>query len=391
MTMQIRNSMKKAGVLLCAAGLLAVFTGCDAASSGETYIPQSELPYGATLTKDIKSYSMPVQYDERFVPVEAVKTALSYYEAIHNVDAEKFSALQFPMWHDFYLSETLGGEFTDAQILENTDKELKEFVGSDYDFALIDITGCVENEGKETTQNVLAVLDKMAEEKGESKISEDVGQFYELTVTRYLTKKGSGKHGETDLALKDELLYVFSYKDQWYEEKQSMKRLLPVLCAAVMMFSVTACGEQSSQNVIPDHMEVTAAENVPQEYADIAEAYFKAVQDDDYEAYVKLVYPPYLEIYNKYLTENKNTDTEKAFHKMAHVFDEDGYESWRLTGLSLEARDSADEESFYSTYTEMGVLDDAFVEKAKKDAKEYRSIRFTTRSLSASCPGRSCS
>ena len=160
-----------------------------------------------------------------------------------------------------------------------------------------------------------------------------------------------------------------------------MKRLLSVLCAAVMMFSVTACGEQSSQNVIPDHMEVTAAENVPQEYADIAEAYFKAVQDDDYEAYVQLVYPPYLEIYNKYLTANKNTDTEKAFHKMAHVFDEDGYESWRLTRLELRCKDEPDADGFFTTYQKDGIFDDAFIEAAKKDAKDYQNMDFSHSAL----------
>ena len=208
--------MKKAGVLLCAAGLLAVFTGCEASSSAPEVIPESELPYGATLVKDVTNHVLPVQYDRRFLPAEAVDAALTYYDAIRSGDAEKFAAIQFPLWHDFNLEKTLGGEVTDAQILESTGKALKDFVGADFDFSLIDITGCVENEGHEATQNVLAVLDMIAEEKGQGKVSPDISKFFEVTVTRYLTKKGSGKKGETDLSLKDELLYVFCHKDKWY-------------------------------------------------------------------------------------------------------------------------------------------------------------------------------
>ena len=208
--------MKKAGVLLCAAGLLAAFTGCEASSSAPEVIPESELPYGATLVKDVTNHVLPVQYDRRFLPAEAVDAALTYYDAIRSGDAEKFAAIQFPLWHDFNLEKTLGGEVTDAQILESTGKALKDFVGADFDFSLIDITGCVENEGHEATQNVLAVLDMIAEEKGQDKVSPDISKFFEVTVTRYLTKKGSGKKGETDLSLKDELLYVFCHKDKWY-------------------------------------------------------------------------------------------------------------------------------------------------------------------------------
>ena len=165
-----------------------------------------------------------------------------------------------------------------------------------------------------------------------------------------------------------------------------MKRILTVLCAAVTMLSVSACasgsGAESSQTAVPDYMEVVSDENVPQAYADVAKAYFEAIQNDDYDAYAKTVYPPYLDAYGAYL-QKKDSDVEKAFHKMTHVFDEDGYESWRLTRLELRCKDEPDADGFFTTYQKDGIFDDAFIEAAKKDAKEYQNVVFSLSALYA--------
>ena len=119
----------------------------------------------------------------------------------------------------FNLQETavLGGEFTDADILKNTNEAMKEHFGGDYAFAMLDVTECIGKSDSSNAQNLLLLLDGLWEDAGkEGKFSDQVGKLEELKVTRYLTAAGSGENTETNCVLKDETLYLMEYQDQWY-------------------------------------------------------------------------------------------------------------------------------------------------------------------------------
>ena len=211
--MKLIKAWKKTAAVLLAACLL---TACGGSSDDDNIIHEKDLPYGATLVEDKTTYSIPVEYDRRFVPVKALETAVRYYQTIQDRDAAAFEALQFPLWHDYYLKDVLGGEFTDAAILENTCKELDEYVGGEFAFSQIAVTGFITDNVNEVTQNTVALMDKMAEEKGKTKVSEGITEFYEMTITRYLTTKAAAVKGPTAKFIENELLYVFCHDGQWY-------------------------------------------------------------------------------------------------------------------------------------------------------------------------------
>ncbi len=200
-------------LMLCA----AMLTGCGTASSAEPAgTSAAPLPYGTTVTEVFTGKKLPVRYDYSYISEEAVDAVLSYYTAIQNDDAALFSGMQFPLWKNYFLSQVLGGQYTDEDILHNTHKAMNEYVGGEFEYALIDITDSVRNDGYQASQNIVQMLDDLSSDQGGGVISADISAFYELTVTRYLAKKGTNQPGETDTALLDERLFVFCHKGQWY-------------------------------------------------------------------------------------------------------------------------------------------------------------------------------
>lgn len=192
----------------------AVLTACGGQSSTET--SSAPLPYGATVTEVFEGKKLPVRYDYRYLKEEAADAVLEYYTAIQQNDLALFQSIQFPLWHDYFLGQLLGGQYTDADILTNTNTAMKEYVGGDFEYALIDITDSVRNDGYQAAQNIVQMLDDMSTDQGKGTVSGDISDFYELTVTRYLAKKGTNKPGETDTALLDEKLFVFCHSGKWY-------------------------------------------------------------------------------------------------------------------------------------------------------------------------------
>lgn len=210
--------MKKHGfaALLLSGVMLMTAAGCGGESS-EDIVPQDALPYGATITLKKQAGEPTVQYDARFLPDGAVDVLLAYYDSIVAEDAARFESIQLPMYHDYQLDTVLGGEFTDADILKNTNEAMKEYFGGDYAFAMLDVTECLGKSDSSNGQNLLLLLDGLWEDAGkEGKFSDQVGTLEELKVTRYLTAAGSGENTETNCVLKDETLYLMEYQDQWY-------------------------------------------------------------------------------------------------------------------------------------------------------------------------------
>ncbi len=163
-----------------------------------------------------------------------------------------------------------------------------------------------------------------------------------------------------------------------------MKRFLTLCCAALLLTGCAASESAAPESVteIPETLTVEAEEGFDQAYADCLRDYFAAIGSADYEAYKKTVYPAYLECYAKYLA-TENETAESAFDSLCHRFDEDGYESWRLTTLTVGDCANSNIDNFFETYRKWGFIDDAFVTAAKADAQEIRHVQFSLYALYA--------
>ena len=170
------------------------------------------------------------------------------------------------------------------------------------------------------------------------------------------------------------------------------KRLLPAALSAAALLCCAGCGSKDSSTAESStgSSAVSAAEdgirlNAPNVDADCAaciKAYFEAIDNKDFDAYVKTVYPPYKEAYDKLLAE-KGDNPEDDFAELCSRFDEDGYESWSLTDLTLSYYEHEDTsiDNFLSRYVESGVFDEQFVTDCKADSEEIHDVIFTLSAL----------
>ena len=164
------------------------------------------------------------------------------------------------------------------------------------------------------------------------------------------------------------------------------------ICAAALL-CCTACAEQSStapessSTETADGVTVTLADGVDARYGETLKKYFDAINDQDYDAYLATVYPPYAERYGAYLA-SKGRTMQQAFESMCSQFDEDGYESWALTAVEAgyfkyetEYVQSDGIADYFSSYTKMGVLDEGFEQKCRDAAEDIRDVKFTLYAL----------
>jgi len=167
-----------------------------------------------------------------------------------------------------------------------------------------------------------------------------------------------------------------------------MKRYLGLLCAAALCFTAAGCGSSSESStaesslVKTNGIQVTASDEVDSGCADCIKAYFEAIEEKDYEKYLKYVYPPYREAYDK-LLEKDETDPRDDFQMLCKRFDEDGYDSWTLTDLTLSyyENESTSIDKWFENYVRNDFFDEEFAEECKKSAEEIHDVIFSLSAL----------
>lgn len=175
-----------------------------------------------------------------------------------------------------------------------------------------------------------------------------------------------------------------------------MKRLIAAGILAAML-CMTGCSNdtaQSSENSAESSaqsdtstekgLQVDAAEDVDSAYIDTLKTYFTAIEQKDYEAFKKTMYPPYLEAYSEYLKE-QGSSSEESFKNLCSRFDEDGYESWTLTNLQISyyPEEKVNIDDFFQAFIDAGIFDDKLAEDCKKNAEEIRDVQFSLQALYA--------
>ena len=142
--------------------------------------------------------------------------------------------------------------------------------------------------------------------------------------------------------------------------------------------------EEQSEAVSTDGLTVQASEEVDSAYIETLKTYFTAIEQKDIEAFRSVMYPPYLEAYNAYL-EKQGSTPEENFEALCKRFDEDGYESWKLTELELSyyPEDKVDLDDFFQAFIDAGIFDEKLAEECKKNAEEVRDVQFSLQALYA--------
>ena len=158
-----------------------------------------------------------------------------------------------------------------------------------------------------------------------------------------------------------------------------MKRV-SVLLAAALLLAGCRGGESSGSTLPPEGITMHPTEDIADIYTDTVKAYFTALEQNDFDAYLALVHPVYKEAFGAYLTK-KDSSLEKNFTAQRKRFDEDGYESWRITDITLSKHQNPDYDYFFRQFTEAGILTEEQVKAVKDSAEETEDVKFSVDAL----------
>ena len=207
-------STRISAVLSCAVLVCTLLTGCGS-SPAPTTIAETDLPYGATIAFN-KDSLIASQYDSRFITEGMRDAVLKYYHAIETKDESAYVAVQLPMWHDYVTGTLYGGQYTDLQLMKTAYDTCAKNFGGSYEYAMIEIASAQKCEKGSEGQQIVDMLDQLAEDRKEEKPSKHIDAVWSISVTPYLAKKGAGIRGETADTLSSEQLYLMDYNSQWY-------------------------------------------------------------------------------------------------------------------------------------------------------------------------------
>lgn len=156
-----------------------------------------------------------------------------------------------------------------------------------------------------------------------------------------------------------------------------MKKRVPAIIFAALLLTGCRGGESSGSETVPaDGITMHADESVSDEYTEAVKTYFTAIEQSDFAAYAAMMHPVYSEAFGEYLKQ-KGSSLEENFAAQHKRFDEDGYDSWRITDISLTKHTDPDYDYFFKQFVNAGILTDAQAQSVRDGAEALEDLKFS--------------
>lgn len=120
-------------------------SGTDASGTQGENIAMEDLEYGATMRKDT-NYTVPVEYDKRFLEEGELKVLTDYYAAIQNEDVTLFSGCVLDFYMESLYQNAYGGLLDDNAYVTQQHEKFQEQTDGDFTFAEISVNDCKEQD-----------------------------------------------------------------------------------------------------------------------------------------------------------------------------------------------------------------------------------------------------
>lgn len=209
----ILNYLKKEGIVL--KKLLAVFllfsfvlTGCETQKEKMDYT-EEELPYGATMKSDKKSYAVPMTWDRRFLEEGQIKAVADYLCAIQNADGELYDSVALPLYTQYQITEVYDNYDTTQQLVTGLHEGLVGSMADDFAFDMVLVNGISDDRKKGGLEAIFTILDGISED---GKFSDTVQNAWSLNL-EWEFSYNAGKNAGT---AEEQYLYLFQIDDKYY-------------------------------------------------------------------------------------------------------------------------------------------------------------------------------
>lgn len=158
---------------------------------------------------------------------------------------------------------------------------------------------------------------------------------------------------------------------------------LAVFLGTVCLLS--GCGEEETPTVdsrgIPLELQLIYDDaSVDRACAELISDYFTAIQNKDYDAYSKVIYPAYYSEMEEYLQEKYDYGMEQSFLNRVGMFEITDENNFRFTQIKLDA---VTENSLDNYFTQMNTLmGDDFEENIRSGMDEHQILMFSVNAIS---------
>ncbi len=206
------NQIIKRLTAVCLTALLTLsFSGCGESTQKESSgvnVPMEDLEYGATM-RDSSDYSIPLEYDKRYLEDAELKVLTDYYTAIQQEDSETCDNVVLDFYLQYLLENVYGGLFdTDAFVAQQHRNFAENIDGADFTFSYLQVTDCKRMDEPGTgTDYLIDMFDTIA---GENYSAEHLQDCKTLTVTLTMTA------GENSFTTDGMPLYIVKIDDAYY-------------------------------------------------------------------------------------------------------------------------------------------------------------------------------
>jgi hypothetical protein len=192
--------------LLCA---VPVMTACGNGSKERPTISEEDMPYGATMREDSKSFAIPMTYDRRFLEQDEIAKAADMFAAIQNSDAALYQASTFPFYTKYQQEQVYKLDSADA-LVSHVHSMIAEKSAEDFQYNMVLITGIATNTQAGTLSSVVDMLE--AAYDGDGAFLDTVEKSYDMTVEWNLKYN----NGADSSVITDQHIFLFKTADGWF-------------------------------------------------------------------------------------------------------------------------------------------------------------------------------
>lgn len=169
---------------IIACSLICSFAGCSANTASdsetETYnFEEANKNYGDLVHDDDKSFSLPMEYDNRFVTNDMASSVADYFYSIQSQDIDLYKSVTIDEYQTYLMDAVYADEeYTDETFLQALYNGIKNQTGDNFDIKQIIITNFDSDEDTSGASDIIQLLSALDEEY-EDKIQDSA----KLTLT----------------------------------------------------------------------------------------------------------------------------------------------------------------------------------------------------------------
>ena len=196
-------------LLLVTALFVPCFAGCEPGPNKpeEFDTAEEDLPYGATMTSNKKSFSVPMTYDRRFVTDEQVSAVADLCAAIQNQDMEQYTAITPEGYADYQVNEVYSYENAD-QMMQALHASVANNTGEDFKFSMVLINGISEDRNAGGLVEAIALMDNLTEKQ----FSASLLGAWDFTVEWDFSYENDTKY----FVVEEQHIFVFQTENGYY-------------------------------------------------------------------------------------------------------------------------------------------------------------------------------